>query len=66
MQGMMEYDLILYVSYSGRSTRERKAYVRLVRWGEKGFSWLGKSLAGGNATSKRKQCVDFSPLMSEI
>ena len=37
---------------------ERKAEVRLVRWGEKGFSYQRGRLAGGNATRERKECVE--------
>ena len=30
----------------------------MVRWGEKGVSYQGGRLAGGNATRKRKECVE--------
>ena len=30
----------------------------MVRWGEKGVSYQGGRLAGGNATRERKECVE--------
>ena len=30
----------------------------MVRWGEKGDSYQGGRLAGGNATRERKECVE--------